>query len=69
MSRNTPWCPPFPMTAIPGERIMEYKGLEKDGIPYTYAWHRCAVPGAACSWNQKDGLHFSVAAAAPAVYF
>lgn len=34
----------------------EYKGLEKDGIPYTYAWHRCAVPGAACSWNQKDGL-------------
>ena len=34
----------------------EYKGLEKDGVPYTYAWHRCAVPGAACSWNQKDGL-------------
>ena len=33
----------------------EYKGLEKDGAAYSYAFHRCAVPGATCSWNEELG--------------
>lgn len=33
----------------------EYKGYEKNGIPYTYAWHRTAVPGASASWNEEAG--------------
>ena len=27
----------------------EYKGYEKDGIPYTFSWHRTAVQGASTS--------------------
>ena len=34
----------------------EYKGYEKDGIPYTFAWHRTAIPGASASWNEVAGV-------------
>lgn len=34
----------------------EYKGYEKDGIPYSYAWHRTAVQGASVSWNEEMGV-------------
>lgn len=34
----------------------EYKGYEKDGIPYTFSWHRTAVQGASTSWNDEMGL-------------
>lgn len=34
----------------------EYKGYEKDGCAYTFAWHRTAVPGATCSWNEQAGV-------------
>lgn len=34
----------------------EYKGYEKDGIPYTYAWHRTAIQGASASWNEEMGV-------------
>ena len=39
----------------PWGRDHEYKGYEKDGRPYTYAWHRTAVPGASASWNDRMG--------------
>lgn len=34
----------------------EYKGFETDGMPYSFAYHRCAVPGATCSWNERISL-------------
>ena len=40
----------------PWGRDHEYKGYEKDGIPYTFAWHRTAVPGASASWNTETGV-------------
>lgn len=36
----------------------EYKSYEWEGIPYTFAFHRCAVPGASCSMNSQVGLAF-----------
>lgn len=34
----------------------EYKGLEKDGIPYSFAYHRTAVPGATVSKGNRVSL-------------
>ena len=34
----------------------EYKGLEKDGIPYSFAYHRTAVPGATVSKGDQVSL-------------
>ncbi|WP_230398101.1 hypothetical protein [Novisyntrophococcus fermenticellae] len=31
----------------------EYKGLEYEGVPYTYAYHRTSVPGASASEGEK----------------
>lgn len=34
----------------------EYKGYSFAGTPYTFAWHRTAVPAATASWNGRDGI-------------
>ena len=34
----------------------EYKGLEENGTAWSFAPHRCAVPGASCSWNGTAGI-------------
>lgn len=45
----------------------EYKGLEKDGAAYSYAFHRCAVPGATCSGMKNWELRCSAQAPVPGV--
>jgi len=35
----------------------EYRGYEFEGIPWTYAWHRCAIP--ACTYSEDT--HWTVA--------
>ena len=40
----------------PWGRDHEYKGLEEEGAAWTFASHRCAVPGATCSWNETAGI-------------
>lgn len=34
----------------------EYKGYVFEGQPYTFAHHRCAVPGATASWCKHTGF-------------
>ena len=34
----------------------EYKGSGENGAAWTFASHRCAVPGATCSWNETAGI-------------
>lgn len=34
----------------------EYKGYEWNGVPYSYAWHRSAIPAATCSWGREAGV-------------
>lgn len=31
----------------------EYKGLERNGVPYTFAWHRTSVPGGSSAEGEK----------------
>lgn len=31
---------------------LEYRGYEFDGTPWTYAWHRCAIP--ACTYSENE---------------
>ncbi len=59
--RNTLWSRQFP-DGNPWGKDHEYKGLEKDGAAYSYAFHRCAVPGATCSGMKNWELRCSAQA-------